>query len=529
MKDDPSGFVSLSFELYLKIFAELDGRDLIRLGKTCTTLREVTQQRRVWEDALRLTCRRHELFEPSYSIDTMGLKELQLAALGPWVWHNKIHKAGRMGRVLNPLGNKQFQWCTPRSRWDSVPIDAAELLLIPGGRYLVTISTGMGVEEARRFISLWDLGGSMETPLSIVETSSQGRCSLHGPELVSRSLRFVVQIIREGTRVLQVYEVGPLPEVANLRLLDELSLVPGEAGDTICTLSSRNCIQNGKIFFRLTYRDGNRRQPFFVWDFKSSHLVSWLWEPSEVMILETTFTQSHVIAFTKDSVVAWEVPSVEHWASSKLTMKKGKHTGKHTVDLRPRFRIDYSDKRPGYSNSESIQIFLTHQWGEKGPCSPIIVALAITEVHPVTSGPGITSDYMLCRLDIKDNFAGASLSSISNTHHKRQHISDTPNILQNATMGFTAPFSTTLTGHFGSKLFSCAMESTGEIEWCSAAASATEDVRVALLSNVSQGRMVSGCYWALHDGGDPNPYVEEEEESDDEEGGAGCFHILDLS
>ncbi|KAF6762047.1 hypothetical protein DFP72DRAFT_877866 [Ephemerocybe angulata] len=450
MKDDPSGFVSLSFELYLKIFAELDGRDLIRLGKTCTTLREVTQQRRVWEDALMLTCRRHELFEPSYSIDTMGLKELQLAALGPWVWHNKIHKAGRMGRVLNPLGNKQFQWCTPKSRWASVPIDAAELLLIPGGRYLVTISTGMGVEEARRFISLWDLGGSMGTPLSIVETSSQGRCSLHGPELVSRSLRFVVQIIREGTRVLQVYEVGPLPESCQSRLLDELS----------------NCIQNGKVFFRLTYRDGNRRQPFFIWDFKSSRLVSWLWEPSEVMILETTFIQSHVIAFTKDSVVAWAVPSVEHWASSKLTMKKGKHT----------------------------VIFLTHQWGEK------VV-------------PGITSDYMLCRLDIKDDFAGAALTSISNIHHKRQHISDTPNICRMPQWGYSpARWSRAV------KL-NCVQQRR----------SATEDFRVALLSNVWQGRMVSGCYWALHDGGDPNPYVEEEEELDDEEGGVGCFHILDLS
>ncbi|KAF5330248.1 hypothetical protein D9611_010653 [Ephemerocybe angulata] len=79
------GILNLPLELFLCIIQELYAPDVLSLGQTCNAIRSAVNQRRVWEAALRATCRLDQLFEPSYyPIEDLDILELQRAALEPW-------------------------------------------------------------------------------------------------------------------------------------------------------------------------------------------------------------------------------------------------------------------------------------------------------------------------------------------------------------------------------------------------------------------------------------------------------------
>lgn len=111
--------------------------------QTCIALRAVASQRTVWEELLRKTCRDYSHFEPSYHTESMRVRELKRATLGPQLWYTKLSKLARADSALEPLHERVIP-----PPCDAEPFEAAHL--VPGGRYLLAMTN--------RSISLWDLG-----------------------------------------------------------------------------------------------------------------------------------------------------------------------------------------------------------------------------------------------------------------------------------------------------------------------------------------------------------------------------------
>jgi hypothetical protein len=119
------------------------------LEQTCRTLRELTHQKKVWVEFLRLSCKENGIFFPSYNTEDTDLPALQRAALRPHQWKQLLAKhhagvdSGKMNtETLTAISTRTFPQLTPDAIY----------YLIPGGRFLVSAVRGLGA------ISLWDLG-----------------------------------------------------------------------------------------------------------------------------------------------------------------------------------------------------------------------------------------------------------------------------------------------------------------------------------------------------------------------------------
>ncbi|EDR03696.1 uncharacterized protein LACBIDRAFT_306800 [Laccaria bicolor S238N-H82] len=134
----------LPLELHILVQSFLEPRDIISLRMTSKLLYLSTQQRTVWLTALHRVCEDHALFEPSFPTKNMSTKELEYAALSP------ARVSARMKKGLNET--KIAPWKDqPFRALLSENLNRVTLRVIPGGRYLLTGSIGVGV-------SLWDLG-----------------------------------------------------------------------------------------------------------------------------------------------------------------------------------------------------------------------------------------------------------------------------------------------------------------------------------------------------------------------------------
>ncbi|KAF5335381.1 hypothetical protein D9611_011681 [Ephemerocybe angulata] len=212
---------SFPLELHTLVFSHLEPEDLLNLGSTCKTFREIVSQRGVWESALRMVCARDGLFTPSYPFDEMDLCDLKRAALHSFQWNQRMLSIdpGEQG-CLTPHREIPLPR-DPRVNPQTQFLDAD---ILPGGRYVVGSSSD--------FITLWDLGPihhSLEYPPRILDSIYDAanryriwfptRPSPHGTNCFRICAFFSSEM---NLSCLRVYEVGPLPRSTSFRLLGQL-------------------------------------------------------------------------------------------------------------------------------------------------------------------------------------------------------------------------------------------------------------------------------------------------------------------
>ncbi|KAF6764497.1 hypothetical protein DFP72DRAFT_1040278 [Ephemerocybe angulata] len=292
------GILTLPLELHLSIIQELQAPDVLSLGQTCHTIRSAVNQRRVWETALRTTCRLNQLFEPSYyPIEDLDILELQRAALEPW-------RRSASFTPGTPRDNPSEHEGSATSRntlqkeialdigSDQLQVDFESVHIVPGGRYVLGMTS--------KYICLWDMGQTSKVSWNI-RPDRLAPCSIvwapHGTNFRAMSEPKAVNITSfrfasENETDLHVYEVGPLPDVGSIREIAKLE---------VCDLI----------------------EGMVVWDFVESRYIA-IQSRSSAEVnwnLKKTTNGNKVIAWVGQNVGVWTIPPLKPLESSSVMLR----------------------------------------------------------------------------------------------------------------------------------------------------------------------------------------------------------------
>ncbi|KAF5331254.1 hypothetical protein D9611_013106 [Ephemerocybe angulata] len=305
------GILALPLELHLCIIQELHAPDVLNLGQTCNAIRSSVNQRRVWEAALRATCRLNQLFEPSYyPLEDLDLPELQRAALEPWRRSASFALGSRSDSPSRDEGSVASRNVLRKKiKLESDSVDEfVEVYIVPGGRYVLGI-TG-------KCICLWDLGQIGKLPWDAMQerlkpTSimrvTQGRniWSMSAPKAVDiTSFRFATS---ENETDLRVYEVGPLPDVGSIR---EIAKLEGISRD----LSLNDFWLQGNSL--VCDFDGG----MVVWDFVESRYIAIKSRGGEVSKITTN--GNLIIAWAGPNIGVWTMPPLKPLETSSSEFRE---------------------------------------------------------------------------------------------------------------------------------------------------------------------------------------------------------------
>ncbi|KAJ7108610.1 hypothetical protein C8R44DRAFT_803195 [Mycena epipterygia] len=211
----------------------MDPIDIISLRLSSKSMASATRHRTVWLGALRRVCAAHDVSILTYPIEKMTLAALEHAATSPARFLAQMSKNRATDDQVPAFSTRLFQPRLPKSS----PGDLGEvrlIRLIPGGRYLVTSSSG-----AR--ISVWDIGYSpaaVLNPYSVVSTV-----------LAEAPTELLIQPTknRKGFRILVFYTVGnTLVEV------HVFEIYPAEDKPTFTSIAKRRIPSPGLEAFTFT-------------------------------------------------------------------------------------------------------------------------------------------------------------------------------------------------------------------------------------------------------------------------------------
>lgn len=307
----------LPLELHILVQSFLEPRDIISLRMTSKLLYLSTQQRTVWLTALHRVCEDHALFEPSFPTKNMSTKELEYVALSP------ARVSARMKKGLNET--KIAPWKDQPFRASlSENLNRVTLRVIPGGRYLLTGSIGVGV-------SLWDLGTNptSEMPKVPMATTIVRNIGLIDTSPTSDGLGILVTtyFVDDGfsTHII-VYEIYPSAAQPQFCRKGELNL------------NGMNMIHSltGYHFVSL---DQNCMLTF--WDIKSNKSFTWdaPFEIEELFLLE-----NHLIILNRTDIMVWEIPFLKNIARSDISDNELANLFPPTINLGYSFPLD--SRRP---------------------------------------------------------------------------------------------------------------------------------------------------------------------------------------
>ncbi|KAF5331198.1 hypothetical protein D9611_013112 [Ephemerocybe angulata] len=314
------GILNLPLELFLCIIHELYAPDVLSLGQTCNAIRSAVNERRVWEAALRDTCRLDQLFEPSYyPIEDLDILELQRAALEPWRRCASFtpelpsdNPSGGEGSVAG--GNMRLKEIKLEGD-DHIHFN--DVCIVPGGRYVL----GMN----RRYICLWDIGqtgkGSWNSKPDTLSLSSIVRATpgaqirdMSAPEAATVASFRLATMELNSYESFRVFEVGPLPDVFSIRGIASLQGISPDLHLIGFWLQGDNLVCH--------YYEG-----VLVWDFVQSKYIA---IPS--------CGKAAKITTNGNLIIAWEGPNIGVW-----TMPPLKPLETTSAELRELFSDDLTD------------------------------------------------------------------------------------------------------------------------------------------------------------------------------------------
>ncbi|KAF6764504.1 hypothetical protein DFP72DRAFT_1040282 [Ephemerocybe angulata] len=293
------GILALPLELHLCIIQELHAPDVLNLGQTCNAIRSSVNQRRVWEAALRATCRLNQLFEPSYyPLEDLDLPELQRAALEPW----RRSASFAPGSIIEAAYRSEGSGTSRNVLQKDIKLGGGDHLdfegvyIVPGGRYVLG--------RTEKYICLWDMGQTSKVPWNTIPDRltpssimwvTDGRViwDMSAPKAVDiTSFRFATS---ENETDLRVYEVGPLPDVCSIREIAKLQGI-----SSVLTLDDF-WLEGNTLVCRFD-------EGMVVWDFIQSRYTA----------LQSRGGEMSKITTNGNLIVAWAGPNIGVWTMPPL-------------------------------------------------------------------------------------------------------------------------------------------------------------------------------------------------------------------
>lgn len=176
--------------------------------KTCRAFSDTISQKEVWRRALKATCTKHGLFEPSFPVESMTTDELRRSAIGPTRWYRKIGYLTDARLTLESRKDTLMQTNYCRAMCDAHP---GQVHLVPGGRYVLT-------HADRPRIDLWDIGSPHMQPseplvlgtVRVDKKEIMGFISVSHPVIEgSQRLRFIAraQTVRPDMKLVHIFSL----------------------------------------------------------------------------------------------------------------------------------------------------------------------------------------------------------------------------------------------------------------------------------------------------------------------------------
>ncbi|KAF8801581.1 hypothetical protein BYT27DRAFT_7341898 [Phlegmacium glaucopus] len=297
----------LSLDLHIHICEFLQPSHILALRQTCKAVHEATSQRSVWIHALNRICRENMLFLSTFPIAAMSVAELERAASTPLRWialsslkdrHNSKVLHPRRTRVIeDPLAliMKTLQLHDFR-----ISRRLNDLYLVPGGRYLVTISPNcVGVWDLR-YVSDGDMSDDEKPTMWATEINNVIGFRVHPtPDgLGIRILTYSYPISYTGFITLYIFEIYPQrgsPEFVKIAMRTlswpQRMVKYSLNGNTVVIY-----LGNGTII---------------VWDFIANTAASWsisnpIFMDEVIKITEATIITTHT--FSTPSLRIFQIP-----------------------------------------------------------------------------------------------------------------------------------------------------------------------------------------------------------------------------
>ncbi|PPR00138.1 hypothetical protein CVT24_008940 [Panaeolus cyanescens] len=304
--------LDLPTDIWLYVLtAFLHPSDVIVLDQTCKALHDLTSRTDLWWTILRKVCSKDVIFLASFNREVMSVRDYKRAALAP----------SRMLAILHQLQSRppdsSKEKLFPVSKY-ALPFTASSnvlaMLLIPGGRYLVT--------KTKEEIIVLDVQANAP-PSPQMRQKNLGSPELAnliflaGPSLDGTKMR-IASIEHSQARIATLVILEFDPEISQLSVLakrcitQERPMTQTELhGDTI----------SGDIF---AFFD-QRSLTIYAWDFVRDIYMSWAIHPDQTA--GATFTklminsvQNVVILITDIVVLIWDLePILNNNVSGKMS------------------------------------------------------------------------------------------------------------------------------------------------------------------------------------------------------------------
>ncbi|KAH6918115.1 hypothetical protein BKA70DRAFT_1554255 [Coprinopsis sp. MPI-PUGE-AT-0042] len=219
-------------DVWVHIMSLLDPSDIFAIRKTCSALRNHSEQRCVWIEKATKVCSSHGLPLAFFSFPDMTRLDLEQLALAPAQFSDSVRAPIRE----DPKGRSPA--CTrtlhPRAQPGGDILHISSLRLLPGGRYLLTWTETIGM-------FLWDLGHDASHPpveVPLAHLPSKARFDLDQatptPDRCGVRIRCIggPKSRHWHGQDLAVYEIQPASEVPKFQEINKWEL-PQECADKL--------------------------------------------------------------------------------------------------------------------------------------------------------------------------------------------------------------------------------------------------------------------------------------------------------
>ncbi|KII87670.1 hypothetical protein PLICRDRAFT_644115 [Plicaturopsis crispa FD-325 SS-3] len=282
----------LSIDDWIHVMSYIAPQDLIALRKCSRALREITQIRIVWINALHQVTSQPgaAVFGLTFPVKEMTLSQLEHAATAPRRLISRIQTHGT-AKPMKPMSTRTIR--VPQANDISNFVTFTHSQIVPGGRFLVTQST-------TDLLALWDLGfGAKDHPYHIASIKLGGvgvddfEPSTYPTDDGKGLLVATVSDIGEN-RFWEVYEIYPWATAKFVSLGKLLDRYPRQR----CVLS-----QNMLIY--------GADDDVVVWDFRCDTWVRWRssWQShiGEFFIL----AGPDIIVSDSAQISVWRIPPLQ--------------------------------------------------------------------------------------------------------------------------------------------------------------------------------------------------------------------------
>ncbi|KAJ7597752.1 hypothetical protein C8J56DRAFT_1159592 [Mycena floridula] len=161
---DPPNLSTLPLDLLIHIQSFVEPKDILSLRKVCHSISESTKKPTVWIVALENLCSRFNVFAPSFPIQQLSVQELEYLSTSEYRFTTRLRTQLTSEHDLRPTCARLLNLFSENYHDCDVGI-FDDAYLIPGGRYLLTITT-------TSMLQLWDLGYTPNSIIPMVPSAS---------------------------------------------------------------------------------------------------------------------------------------------------------------------------------------------------------------------------------------------------------------------------------------------------------------------------------------------------------------------